>query len=101
MNTITAFPPLKKALTCSILLFVLFASVHVALCQESGPKPVPDNSNATRVIITWAPRMKALLWNKTPVTGDRVIQVTPPPREEQQTQPPTLLIQPEIKIRTK
>ncbi len=101
MNTITAFPPLKKALTCSILLFVLFASVHVALCQESGPKPVPDNSNATRRDYYVGTTHEGIVMEQDPVTGDRVIQVTPPPREEQQTQPPTLLIQPEIKIRTK
>lgn len=84
--------PLKKLSACLTVIHVLLLPSGPALAQQD---------NATRQDYTMGTVHEGIVMEKDPLTGDSVIQVTPPPREEEETkQPPALLIQPEIKIKS-
>lgn len=86
--------PLKTPGACLILSLALLWPLAPAQAQD-------DRQQAPRQDYTMGTTHEGIVMETDPQTGDRVIQVTPPPREEKQTQePPVLLIQPEIKIKT-
>lgn len=93
-RTLSKFPPgrLKDLATCLILFCALLAPCNPAFSQEKEPEI--ESRQDYHVGTTH----EGIVMEQDPVTGDRVIQVTPPPREEEQQEPPVLLIQPEIHV---
>jgi len=67
--------------------------------QESQKPHESRDRGASREDYVLGTTHEGIVMEQDPLTGDRVIQVTPPPREEEENQePPVLLIQPEINL---
>lgn len=97
MTPICHSSPLKTLAACLIICVALLWPLLPAQAQEKE-QPRQEQS---RQDYSMGTTHEGIVMERDPVTGDRVIQVTPPPRDEEETQqPPTLLIQPEIKIGT-
>lgn len=122
--------PLSPRPLLIALMYTILLSASVVLCpnvysQELAPPPAGtpestiDNGNAApspgqsprtapdaqglqeqRKDNIFGTTNEGIIMEPDPVTGDNIIQVTPPRREEPEQQSPNmLLIQPEIKVR--
>lgn len=97
MTPICQSSPLKTLTACLIICAVLLCLLVSAQAQENEH----SRQEQSRQDYNMGTTHEGIVMEQDPITGDRVIQVTPPPRDEEENQqPPTLLIQPEINIGT-
>lgn len=100
MTPICHNTPLKTLAACLIICVALFWHFASAQAQENE-NSAEQSAEQSRQDYSMGTTHEGIVMEQDPVTGDRVIQVTPPPRDEEETQQsPTLLIQPEINIGT-